>query len=161
MDAARIPGDGFAQGSPNVFSPQRLVYGPLHPASRAGLTESALAWAWNRWYTYPDSQLKRHIFIMVVQRTGIGNPSIDRFLAHCHRRRYPAKSTIICAGDKPDVLYYITKGSVTVLIEDDEGREIVLAYLNAGDFFGEMGLFDEAQQSRSAWVRARSECELA
>lgn len=91
---------------------------------------------------------------------GTGNPSIDRFLQHCHRRRYPAKSTIICAGDKPDVLYYILEGSVSVLIEDDEGREIVLAYLNKGEFFGEMGLFDE-QQGRSAWVRARTECELA
>jgi len=89
------------------------------------------------------------------------HPSIEHFLTHCHRRRYPNKSTIICAGDKPDVLYFITAGSVTVLIEDEEGREIVLAYLNAGDFFGEMGLFDEEQLGRSAWVRARGECELA
>jgi CRP/FNR family cyclic AMP-dependent transcriptional regulator len=87
-------------------------------------------------------------------------PAVTRFLEHCHRRRYPAKSTIICAGDKPDVLYYIIKGSVTVLIEDDNGHEIVLAYLNEGDFFGEMGLFD-ANQDRSAWVRARGECEVA
>jgi CRP/FNR family cyclic AMP-dependent transcriptional regulator len=87
-------------------------------------------------------------------------PAVARFLEHCHRRRYPAKSTIICAGDKPDVLYFIIKGSVTVLIEDDNGHEIVLAYLNEGDFFGEMGLFD-ASQSRSAWVRARGECEVA
>ncbi|WP_303905196.1 cAMP-activated global transcriptional regulator CRP [Thiohalomonas denitrificans] len=96
----------------------------------------------------------------VTPAKGTGNPSIDRFLQHCHRRRYPAKSTIICAGDKPDVLYYILEGSVSVLIEDDEGREIVLSYLNKGEFFGEMGLFDE-QQGRSAWVRARTECELA
>lgn len=88
------------------------------------------------------------------------NPVIEKFLTHCHRRRYPAKSIIIYAGDTPDVLYYIAEGSVTVLIEDDDGREIVLAYLNAGDFFGEMGLFDE-QQQRSAWVRARSQCEIA
>jgi CRP/FNR family cyclic AMP-dependent transcriptional regulator len=88
------------------------------------------------------------------------DPIIERFLEHCHRRRYPAKSVIIYAGDKSDVLYYIIKGSVSVLIEDDDGREIVLAYLNAGDFFGEMGLFDE-QQNRSAWVRAREECEVA
>jgi CRP/FNR family cyclic AMP-dependent transcriptional regulator len=87
-------------------------------------------------------------------------PAVARFLEHCHRRRYPAKSTIICAGDKSDVLYYIIKGSVTVLIEDDSGHEIVLAYLNEGDFFGEMGLFDETQ-SRSAWIRARGECEVA
>lgn len=89
-----------------------------------------------------------------------GNPSIDRFLEHCHRRRYPSKSVIIYAGDSPDVLYYIVEGSVTVLIEDEDGHEIVLAYLNKGDFFGEMGLFGESSK-RSAWVRTRSECELA
>ncbi|WP_241546847.1 cAMP-activated global transcriptional regulator CRP [Thiohalobacter thiocyanaticus] len=89
-----------------------------------------------------------------------GNPSIDRFLEHCHRRRYPSKSVIIYAGDAPDVLYYIVEGSVTVLNEDDEGHEIILAYLNKGDFFGEMGLFGE-NVTRSAWVRTRSECELA
>ncbi|HSH30334.1 MAG TPA: cAMP-activated global transcriptional regulator CRP [Thiohalobacter sp.] len=89
-----------------------------------------------------------------------GNPSIDKFLEHCHRRRYPSKSVIIYAGDAPDVLYYIVEGSVTVLNEDDEGHEIILAYLNKGDFFGEMGLFGE-NVTRSAWVRTRSECELA
>ena len=89
-----------------------------------------------------------------------GNPSIDKFLEHCHRRRYPSKSVIIYAGDAPDVLYYIVEGSVTVLNEDENGHEIILAYLNKGDFFGEMGLFGE-NVTRSAWVRTRSECELA
>ena len=92
------------------------------------------------------------------ETTGI--QSLDKFLEHCHKRHYPAKSTIIYADDKPDVLYFILSGSVTVLIEDDDGREIVLAYLNQGDFFGEMGIFDE-QLSRSAWVRARASCEVA
>ena len=91
--------------------------------------------------------------------SGSGNATIDRFIEHCHKRRYPAKSIIIYAGDHPDVLYYIVKGSVSVLIEDENGREIVLAYLNKGDFFGEMGLFDDS--ARSAWVRTKSECELA
>lgn len=87
------------------------------------------------------------------------NPSIERFLEHCHRRKYPTKSVIIHAGDTPDVLYYIVSGSVTVMIEGEDGREIVLAYLNQGDFFGEMGLFDD--QTRSAWVRTKTACELA
>jgi len=92
------------------------------------------------------------------ESTGIA--SLDKFLEHCHKRHYPAKSTIIYADGKPDVLYFILDGSVTVLIEDSDGREIVLAYLNKGDFFGEMGLFDE-QLNRSAWVRARTSCEVA
>lgn len=85
---------------------------------------------------------------------------VDEFLNYCHRRRYPAKSTIIYAGDSGDSLYYIIKGSVTVLIEDDDGREMIVAYLNKGDFFGEMGLFDN-EDMRSAWVRAKTECEVA
>lgn len=84
----------------------------------------------------------------------------DRFLEHCHRRTFPAKSVIINAGDHSDELYYLVKGSVSVLIEDDDGHEIVLAYLNKGDFFGEIGMFDEKHQ-RSAWVRARTQCEVA
>ena len=91
---------------------------------------------------------------------GTINPCVDRFLEQCHRRKYPNKSVIIYAGDQPDVLYYIIKGSVTVAIEDDEGHEIVLAYINAGGFFGEMGLFGE-QPDRSAWILTRSECEVA
>ncbi|MBI2779640.1 MAG: cAMP-activated global transcriptional regulator CRP [Gammaproteobacteria bacterium] len=96
---------------------------------------------------------------MIIKKP-LKSPAIERFITHCNRRRYPPKSVLIYAGDAPDVLYYIVDGSVTVLIEDEDGREIVLSYLNAGDFFGEMGLFDE-QKKRSAWVRARGQCEVA
>ncbi len=87
------------------------------------------------------------------------NPTLERFLEHCHRKKYPKRSVIIHAGDPPDTLYYIIQGSVRVMIEDDHGHEIVLAYLNKGDFFGEMGLF--GTQQRSAMVVARENCELA
>ncbi|PKM28682.1 MAG: cAMP-activated global transcriptional regulator CRP [Gammaproteobacteria bacterium HGW-Gammaproteobacteria-11] len=89
--------------------------------------------------------------------------NLDAYLEHCHLRRFNARSTVIHAGDHSDTLFYILKGTVTILIEDDQGREMIIAYLNQGDFFGEMGLFDEelAQQDRSAWVRAKSECEVA
>ena len=29
-------------------------------------------------------------------------PNLDDFLAHCHRRRHPSKSTLIYAGDDSD-----------------------------------------------------------
>lgn len=88
------------------------------------------------------------------------NPAITEFLTHCHKRKYPAKKTIINAGTESDTLYYIVKGSVSVLLEDKDDHEIVLAYLNDGDFFGEMGLFSQPV-NRSAWVKARSDCEIA
>lgn len=92
----------------------------------------------------------------LLERDGV----VDRFLEYCHRRTYPAKTVIINAGDHSEELYYLVDGSVSVLIEDDDGHEIVLAYLNKGDFFGEIGMFDEKHE-RSAWVRARTPCEVA
>lgn len=96
----------------------------------------------------------------------MANPSLtrdetlDRFLEHCHRKAYPSKQLIIREGDPSTDLYYIISGSVTVQVEDQKGREIVLAYLNPGDFFGELGLFDE-NIKRSAFVRAKEKCEIA
>ncbi|RMO95718.1 hypothetical protein ALP83_04657 [Pseudomonas syringae pv. actinidiae] len=89
--------------------------------------------------------------------------SLDKLLPHAERRRCPAKSNIINAGDRSESLFLILKGSVTVLIEDDERREMIVAYLNSGDFFGELGLFEQPgrESVRSAWVRAKTECEVA
>jgi CRP/FNR family cyclic AMP-dependent transcriptional regulator len=86
--------------------------------------------------------------------------SMQRFLEHCHRKMYPTKTVIVNAGDLSEELFYIVKGSVSVIMEDDDGHEIVLAYLNDGDFFGEIGMFDEKHE-RSALVRTRAECEIA
>ena len=60
------------------------------------------------------------------------NAFLDRFLTHCHRHRYPARTDIIHPGDPADTLYYIVEGSVSILMEDEEGHEIVLTYTNAG-----------------------------
>ncbi|MEA5446556.1 cAMP-activated global transcriptional regulator CRP [Gammaproteobacteria bacterium AB-CW1] len=85
---------------------------------------------------------------------------MDWFLSHCHVRRIPARKLVIHAGARPDSLYLIVEGSVTVLIEDEQGNEAVVAYLHENEFFGEMGLFD-AEATRSAFVRTRSECQIA
>ncbi|NRB38992.1 MAG: cAMP-activated global transcriptional regulator CRP [Pseudomonadales bacterium] len=84
----------------------------------------------------------------------------ELFLAHSSRRKFPAKSTIVCAGDVSDSLFYITEGSVTVILEDDDGKEMIVAYLNKGDFFGEMGLFNQ-EEIRSAWIKTKTACEIA
>ena len=88
------------------------------------------------------------------------NRALDSFLHHCHIKKYAARTTIIHAGDESETLYYIIDGSVSVVIEDSDSNEIILAYLNPGDFFGELGLF-EADIKRSAWIITRTACEVA
>ena len=50
---------------------------------------------------------------------------------------------------------------MTVVIEDDEGREMIIAHINDGEFFGELGIFNEGDRTRSAWIRAKTDCEVA
>lgn len=85
---------------------------------------------------------------------------IERFLTHCQRRRFAAKSAILRQGAPASDLYYILSGAVSVTLQDDDGRELVLSYLNEGDFFGELGFFGQ-DHARSAQIRARTDCEVA
>jgi len=90
-------------------------------------------------------------------------PDVENFLRHCQRKDYKAKSAILKQGESSDSLYLILDGSVSVMVEDesDPGHMLVVAYLNPGDFVGEMGLFDDEAPVRSAMVVAKTQCEVA
>ena len=64
---------------------------------------------------------------------------------------------IVHQGDAADCMYVIDAGVVEV-IGRTEGREVSLALLGAGEFFGEMGLLEGGV--RSASVRAVGEAEV-
>ncbi|HEB67792.1 MAG TPA: cyclic nucleotide-binding domain-containing protein [Gammaproteobacteria bacterium] len=88
--------------------------------------------------------------------------ALARFLACCRTRTVPARHLIIKRGEPADRLYYLVEGSATVLLEDetDPSHEIILAYLQPGEFIGEIGLFYETGE-RNTLVRARTACRVA
>ena len=95
------------------------------------------------------------------------NPTIEKkeylknFLSQCQINHYRSRSNIITAEHRIDRLYYIIEGSVTVYAEDEDGREIIITYLNSGDFFGELGMFlGDFAGTRSALIRARVTVKL-
>lgn len=114
--------------------------------------DSGVIWLWRKLITEDN-----RAWCLAKPQT---DPTLEWFLSHCHIHKYPSKSTLIHQGEKAETLYYIVKGSVAVLIKDEEGKEMILSYLNQGDFIGELGLFEEGQE-RSAWVRAKTACEVA
>ena len=85
---------------------------------------------------------------------------LERFLAHCHRRRYPPRTEVFRPGDQAGTLYYVINGSVSIITEEDDGRELVLGYFGVGEFVGEMGLFIESDV-REVILRTRTQTELA
>jgi CRP/FNR family cyclic AMP-dependent transcriptional regulator len=88
--------------------------------------------------------------------------ALEKFLHLCHKRVYPAKASIFKPGDNGDKLYFIIDGSVSVSAEDGDGKqELMLAYLNKNEFIGEVGLFNDIEETRQVTVKTRSECHLA
>ena len=66
-------------------------------------------------------------------------------------RMYQAGEVIVRQGDVGDCMYVIQSGHARALRQQD-GAEIVIGNLSAGDIFGEMAIFD--RRPRSATVRA-------
>jgi CRP/FNR family cyclic AMP-dependent transcriptional regulator len=85
---------------------------------------------------------------------------LKAFLAFCHTKKYDKNVEFIRQGVPAESLYYLIDGSVKALIEDEDQREIVLAYINKGEFIGEMGLFTP-ETTRSVAVRTRTKCQVA
>lgn len=95
-----------------------------------------------------------------IQFYPVDRIAMDHFLELCTRKHYPARATVMRPGDASESLMYVIEGSVTVSTEGDDGRELILSYLNPGDFIGELGLFMRPT-TREVMVRTKTKCELA
>jgi uncharacterized membrane protein len=67
-------------------------------------------------------------------------------------RSVAAGTSLFRAGELGDAMYLIQSGRVRIAVHDADGREIVLAELAQGDFFGEMAIIDGKQRSADAAV---------
>lgn len=90
----------------------------------------------------------------------LDSTTVERFLAYSHRRRYPTRTDVFRPGDPAGTLYYVISGSVSIIAEEKDDRELVLGYFGPGEFVGEMGLFIESD-AREVILRTRATCELA
>src|SRR5881394_1340036 len=63
---------------------------------------------------------------------------------------YKAGETIFNEHDRGDALYILEEGSVRIWIMDEDVKEVTLAELKPGDFFGELAVLDRGERSSSA-----------
>lgn len=77
----------------------------------------------------------------------------------CHKRTYARNETILDKGSQSREVFFVLKGSVSVITFSPAGREVTLASVKAGDFFGELAAIDG--QPRSASVSAIEKTEIA
>ena len=67
-------------------------------------------------------------------------------------REVATGTALFRAGDDGDAMYLIESGCVRIAVTDDDEKEIVLAELARGDFFGEMAIIDGKQRSADAVI---------
>jgi len=77
----------------------------------------------------------------------------------CHKRTYAKNETILDKGSQSREVFFVLKGAVSVITFSPAGREVTLASVKAGDFFGELAAIDG--QPRSASVSAIEKTEIA
>jgi CRP/FNR family transcriptional regulator, cyclic AMP receptor protein len=75
---------------------------------------------------------------------------LSRLAAALEKKEYSDGQTIFSEGDSPDAMYFIQHGSVRIEKRASKAAQKTLAVLQAGDYFGEMALFEQKPRSASA-----------
>jgi CRP/FNR family cyclic AMP-dependent transcriptional regulator len=73
-------------------------------------------------------------------------------------RTYPKGAIIVNEGDEGNSLFVIQTGFVKTFLSDENGREVVLSTQGAGEYFGDLALFDD--EPRSASVMTLEPCKM-
>jgi CRP/FNR family cyclic AMP-dependent transcriptional regulator len=85
---------------------------------------------------------------------------IQRFLDVAVRRTVPNRTLLVRGGEPPEMLFYVISGAVEVVVEDDQGKQMVLVYLGEGEFFGTMVSLG-VDSGRSTLIRSRGRSDIA
>jgi CRP-like cAMP-binding protein len=83
---------------------------------------------------------------------------IDALLTRARFEHHPAGRLIFAKGSPGRSMMAVLSGGIRISTTSPNGREIVLAILNAGEIFGELALLDGGE--RTADAIALSDCEL-
>jgi CRP/FNR family cyclic AMP-dependent transcriptional regulator len=80
---------------------------------------------------------------------GLSEQQLEQLAAGSARRHYPRGRTIVSEGEPSNSMYILLSGRAKVQRSDSEGKEVILAVLSSGDWFGEMSMIDDAPRSAS------------
>ena len=88
----------------------------------------------------------------------VADEELDRISSMLIERDCPKDTTVVSRDEPGNSMFVILKGRMKVVIHGDNGREVILTILKAGEFFGEMALLDDLP--RSAHVIAAEDAKV-
>jgi CRP/FNR family cyclic AMP-dependent transcriptional regulator len=82
---------------------------------------------------------------------GLNGEAVESVAAVCEQRELRRNDVLFRQGEQATELFVVQNGRVAIANRSEDGRESLVALMEPGDLFGEMGLFDGI---RSADARA-------
>jgi CRP/FNR family cyclic AMP-dependent transcriptional regulator len=86
---------------------------------------------------------------LFVEATEAGVVSSEHLFTMCEMAR---GTRVFDLGDTTRVVYMVKRGSVRIARETPDGKDVTVALLGAGDFFGEETLFDDRPRTTVAVI---------
>ena len=88
----------------------------------------------------------------------LGDEQLNAIAAAARTRNLERSDILFYEGDEADSLFVVVSGRIAISNKSFDGRESMVALMEAGDLFGEMAFFDP--QGRSAEARALEATEV-
>src|SRR5437773_1177274 len=82
----------------------------------------------------------------------LDDDAAEELCGYLHPVELKGGSRLFRVGDSGDAMYIIESGRVRITVTDADGREVILASLGHGDFFGEIAMLDGHGRSADATV---------
>lgn len=92
--------------------------------------------------------------------TGLSDRELEEIASLCLERRYQKGRIIFMEGEPGEAIYFLKSGLIKVSKQDGDGREHTLHYVNPGDVFAEVVLFDAGGYPATAEVVEDAEVGL-
>jgi CRP/FNR family cyclic AMP-dependent transcriptional regulator len=89
---------------------------------------------------------------------GLDDSQLEILTRSLQKKAFPKGRVVLTEGQPAENMFIIISGRVKVQVADAEGKEVILAVLGPGEFFGEMSLID--QQPSSASVITIEQCHF-
>ena len=96
---------------------------------------------------YPSSSQGITSFFNDLRENGFQNLSDD-----CEIESYQKKQTLYTEGKRPRFLFYVVSGKIKSYKTNEDGKEYICDFFNAGDFIGYNALIQEINYEDSAMV---------
>ena len=82
---------------------------------------------------------------------------LGKFDRRCTWKKFDDGEVVVDYEDESSDVYFIISGEVRILIRTAAGKEVILAEMKAGQFFGELSAIDNVPRSANVTALTRSE----